>query len=130
MRTGRPYGIASLFVAAGLALAGCQTAASGSEAEEAIAAAASVEATRTAGRRRCTLTEEAVERLRLETAPVTGGDGGSSDALRRGGLRRGRRDLGVRRARTGVYQRAAITIDSIDGDTSGSETAPSPAPRS
>ena len=59
MRTGRSYGIASLFVAAGLALAGCQTAASGSEAEEAIAAAASVETDADGGPLELTLTEEA-----------------------------------------------------------------------
>ena len=75
MKTARSYGIASLFMAAGLGLAGCQTTASGSEAEDAIAAAASVETDANGGPGTLTVTEEAVERLRLETSPVQGSVG-------------------------------------------------------
>jgi hypothetical protein len=76
MKTVRSYGIASLFVAAGLGLAGCQTASAGSDAEEAIAAAASVEPDPDGGPARLTLTSNAIERLRLETSPVADGGGG------------------------------------------------------
>jgi Cu/Ag efflux pump CusA len=126
MRTARSYGIASLFVAAGLGLAGCQTAASGSEAEEAIAAAASVEEDPDGGPARLSLTDEALDRLRLETSPVqdSGGetvvpyaaviydaDGGTWTFVE---------------LEPGVYQRQAITIATVDGDTVRLSAGPTP----
>jgi len=116
MRTPRSYGIAALFMAAGLGLAGCQTAASGAEAEEAIAAAASVETDPAGGPARLWLAEDALDRLRLETAPVQvagaelvvpysaviyDADGGTWTFVE---------------LEPGVYQRHAITITSVDGN--------------
>jgi hypothetical protein len=126
MRTGRSYGIASLFMAAGLGLAGCQAAASGSEAEEAIAAAASVETDASGGPSTLTVTEEALERLRLETSPVQGSAG----------------DLVVPYAAViydadgatwtfvelepGVFKREPITIVSVDGENVRLSAGPAP----
>jgi Cu/Ag efflux pump CusA len=69
MRTGRPYGIAGLCAAAGLALTGCQTLASGAESEGANPPA-TVEIDPGGGPATLTLTEEAVGRLGIETAAV------------------------------------------------------------
>ena len=126
MKTARSSGIASLFMAAGLGLAGCQTSASGSEAEEAIAAAASVETDASGGPAKLTLTDEALDRLRLETSPVQGSggemvvpyaaviydaDGGTWTFVE---LERG------------VYQRQAITIATVDGETVRLSAGPPP----
>jgi hypothetical protein len=104
-------------MAAGLGLAGCQTAASGSEAQDAINAAASVETDAAGGPSTLTLTAESAERLGIETAAVEGEAGnlaipyaavvydaeGATWAFVEVG------DL--------TYQREAITITSIDGDS-------------
>jgi hypothetical protein len=118
MRSARSYGIASLFIGAGLGLAGCQASASGSEAEEAIAAAASVETDAAGGPARLTISEEALERLRLETSPVQDGGGGllsvpySAVIYDADGATWTFVDLG-----DGVFQRQAITIASVAADT-------------
>ena len=70
MRTARSVVTAPLFLAAGLGLAGCQTASGAETAEEAIRAAASVETDAAGGPSRLTLSEDAIERLRLLTSPV------------------------------------------------------------
>ncbi len=126
MRMGRPYGIASLFAVAGLVLAGCQTAAAGSEAEEAIAAAASVEPDPDGGPSRLTLTEESVERLGVETAPVSGTAGNlavpyAAVVYDADGATWTFVELEPR-----VYQRESITIDSIDGDEVRLTSGPDP----
>ena len=126
MRMGRPYGIASLFAVAGLALAGCQTAAAGSEAEEAIAAAASVEPDPDGGPSRLTLSEESVERLGVETAPVSGTAGNltvpyAAVVYDADGATWTFVELEPR-----VYQRESITIDSIDGDEVRLTSGPDP----
>jgi hypothetical protein len=126
MRTARSWGIAPLAVAVGLGLAGCQAPASGSEEEDAIAAAASVEADANGGPARLTVTEKALERLRLETSPVEGvGD-----------------ELVVPYAaiiydaegatwtfvelEPGVFQRQSVTILSVDGDNVLLSAGPAP----
>ncbi|MDP9391943.1 MAG: efflux RND transporter permease subunit [Actinomycetota bacterium] len=126
MRTTRSYGTAALFMAAGLGLAGCSAAASGAEAEDAIAAAASVETDAAGGPARLTLSEEALERLRLETALVqTAGaelsvpysaviydaDGGTWTFVE---------------LEPGVYQRAPVTIVSVDGELVRLSAGPPP----
>jgi hypothetical protein len=116
MRTARPYGMATLFVAAALGLAGCQSEAAGSEAAEAIAAAASVEESSDGEPALLHLTDESIQRLGLETTEVTGASG----------------DLGIPYAAVvydadgetwafvelepGTYQRAPVTITSVEGD--------------
>jgi hypothetical protein len=126
MNRPRSYGIASLFMAAALGLAGCQTSASGSEAEDAIAAAASVEADPGGGPARLTLTPEAVERLRLETTPVQGSAGAlvvpyAAVIYDADGAAWTFVELAE-----GSYQRQAITIASIDGDTVVLSSGPPP----
>jgi hypothetical protein len=117
MRTGRPYGIVSLFAAAaGLALAGCQTAASGSEAEEAIAAAASVEEDPDGGPSRVSLTEDSVERLGVETAAVSGTAGDLAVPYAAVVYDADGGTWAFVEVEPRVYQRAEITISSIDGD--------------
>ena len=126
MRTDRSYGIAALFVAAGLGLAGCQTAAAGSAAEEAIAAAASVETDPAGGPARLTLTQDALQRLRLETTPVQAAgaelvvpysaivydaDGATWTFVQ---------------LEPGVYQRQAVTIVSVDGELVRLSAGPPP----
>jgi Cu/Ag efflux pump CusA len=126
MRIGRIHGIASLFAAAGLALTGCQTAASGSEAEDAINAAASVEEAPGGGPSRLTLAEASVERLGVVTGPVTGDPGNLAipysavvyDA--EGGT------WTFVEVDTRVYQRAEITISSIEGDQVRLSAGPEP----
>jgi hypothetical protein len=122
----RRFGIASLVMAAGLAVTGCQTAESGSEADEAIAAAASVEEASDGGPATLTLAEASVDRLGIETAPVTGNPGGLAmpyaavvyDA--EGGT------WTFIEVEPGVYRRAEIRIESIDGDEARLSDGPDP----
>ncbi len=123
MRIGRPLRIAPLFVA-GLALAGCQTAASGSEAEEAIAAAASVDAPADGGPAQLTLTEGSVERLGIETAPVTGEDGDLSIPYAAVVYDADGGTWAFVELEPGVYERAELTIESIDGDQARASVGP------
>ena len=116
MKRTRSYGIASLFVAAGLGLAGCQTEASGSEAAEAIAAAASVETAEDGGPARLTLTEDSVERLRLETAPVETSRDGLAIPYAAVVYDAEGATWAFVELEDGVYQRHAITISSVEGD--------------
>jgi Cu/Ag efflux pump CusA len=122
MRTGRSYGIASLFITAGLGLAGCQTVA-GAESDPADAPA-SVETAADGGPSRLTLIDEAVQRLGIATAPVEGqagalsipyaavvydADGGTWTFVQDG---------------SGVYHRAPIAITTVDGDRAVLSTGP------
>jgi hypothetical protein len=117
MRTARSFGIAPLFLAAGLGLAGCQTSAAGSEAEEAIAAAASVETDADGGPSTLTLTDEALERLRLETSPVQGRAGALVVPYAAVIYDAEGDTWAFVELESGTYQRAPITIVSVDGDT-------------
>jgi hypothetical protein len=126
MSISRRYGIASVFAAAGLALTGCQTAASGSAADEAIARAASVEEAPDGGPSRLTLTEQSAERLGVQTAPVAGKAGDL--AIPYSAL--------VYDAEGGtwtfveveplVYQRTLVAVTSIDGDEVRLSEGPEP----
>jgi len=124
MGTGRSYGIASLF-AAGLALAGCETVAAGADNGPGNAPAA-VETAADGGPSRLTLTEEAVRRLDLRTAPVEGRPGDltiphAAVVYDADGLSWAFVELEPR-----VYQRAPITISSIDGDRARLSDGPGP----
>ena len=116
MRTARSYGIASLFMAAAAGLAGCQAAASGSEAEEAIAAAASVETDPAGGPARLTITAEALERLRLETSPVQDAGGGLVVPYAAVIYDADGATWTFVELEDGVYQRHPITIASVEGE--------------
>ena len=126
MRTTRTWGIAPLVVAAGLGLTGCQTAASGSEAAEAIAAAASVEEDPDGGPATLTLTGAALERLRLETSPVEGSAGALVVPYAAVIYDADGATWAFVELEPGVYQRHAITITSIDGATVGLSAGPPP----
>jgi hypothetical protein len=126
MRTARTWGIAPLVVAAGLGLTGCQTSASGSEAEDAIAAAASVEADPDGGPATLTLTSEALERLRLETTPVQGSAGALVVPYAAVIYDAAGATWTFVELEEGSYQREPITIASVDGDTVVLSSGPPP----
>ena len=125
MRIGRPTRIVPLFLA-GLALAGCQTAASGSEAADAIAAAASVDAPADGGPAQLTLTEGSVERLGIETAPVTGDAGALSMPYAAVVYDADGGTWAFVELEPGVYERAEVAIESIDGDEAQLSDGPEP----
>jgi hypothetical protein len=129
MRTARSCWIASALLTAGLGLTACQTEASGAEAEEAIAAAASVEPAADGGPSRLFLTEESVLRLGLETSPVEGVPGAltvpyAAVVYDADGLSWVFVEVEDR-----VYQRAPITIGTIQGDVVGLTDGPEPGRR-
>ena len=126
MRTSRRYGIASLFVAAGLGLAGCQTEAAGAEAAEAIAAAATVEPAADGGPSRLILTEESVTRLGVETAPVEGVPGNLTVPYAAVVYDAEGATWTFVELEPGVYQRAAITITAVEGDRVRLSDGPEP----
>jgi hypothetical protein len=126
MNRARPYGIASLFMAAALGLAGCQTSASGSEAEDAIAAAASVEEDPGGGPSKLTLTPEALERLRLETTPVQGSAGALVVPYAAVIYDADGATWTFVELEEGSFQREAITIVSVDGDNVVLSSGPQP----
>ena len=126
MTMGRPYGIASLLAAAGLALAGCQTSASGSEAEEAIAAAASVEESSDGEPALVHLTEESVARLGVETTEVTGEAGDLAIPYAAVVYDAGGDTWTFVELEPGTYQRASITIRPVDGDDVRLSDGPEP----
>jgi Cu/Ag efflux pump CusA len=126
MRTARSFGIGPLVVAAGLGLAGCQTPAAGSEAEDAIAAAASVETDANGGPSTLTLTDEALERLRLETSPVEGSAGNLVVPYAAVIYDAEGDSWTFVELESGVYRRAPITITSVDGDTVRLSAGPEP----
>jgi hypothetical protein len=115
MRTARPWGIASLFMAAGLALAGCQTVATGAETDPANAPAV-VEEAGDGEPARLTLTSEAVERLRLETAQVQQGAGGLTIPYSAVVYDADGATWTFVEVEERVYQRESIAIASINGD--------------
>ena len=124
MRTARPYGIASLFVAAALGLAGCQSEASG--AEEAIAAAASVEESDDGGPAVLHLTDESVRRLGVETSEVTGVSGDLRIPYAAVVYDADGNTWAFVELEPGTYQRASITITSVEGDDVGLSDGPDP----
>jgi hypothetical protein len=126
MNRARSYGIASLFMAGALGLAGCQTSASGSEAEDAIAAAASVEEDPGGGPATLTLTPEALDRLRLETTPVQGSEGALVVPYAAVIYDADGATWTFVELEEGTYQRQAITIASVDGDTVVLSSGPPP----
>jgi hypothetical protein len=124
---GHSYGIASLFMAAGLGLAGCQTAASGAEsAEEAIAAAASVETDPNGGPAKLTVSAEALERLRLETTQVQGSPGALTMPYSAVIYDAEGATWAFVELEPGVFQRESITISSVDGDSVRLSDGPEP----
>jgi Cu/Ag efflux pump CusA len=114
MRTARPCGIAALFVAGSLGLAGCQSVAG---ADEEPAAPASVEADPAGGPARLTLTEDAVTRIGLETVPVAGQAGALEIPYAAVVYEAEGGTWTFVELEPGVYRRAPITIASVDDDT-------------
>jgi Cu/Ag efflux pump CusA len=115
----RRYGIAFLSAAAALGLAGCQTSASGavSAEEEAIAAAATVEEDPEGGPSKLTLTEDSALRLGVETAPVEGSAGALTIPYAAVVYDAEGDSWAFVQEEERVYRRAAIAIESVDGDT-------------
>jgi Cu/Ag efflux pump CusA len=124
MRTVRPWGIASLFVAGSLCLAGCQSVAGAGE--DSAGAPASVQIDPAGGPARLTLIEDAIRRIGLQTAPVGGeagalvipyaavvydADGGTWTFVQ---------------LEPGAYQRSPIAIARVDGDTAVLTAGPQP----
>jgi hypothetical protein len=126
MRTARSYGIASALLAAGLGLTACETEASGAEAEEAIAAAASVEPAADGGPSRLILTEESVLRLGLETSPVEGASGDLRVPYAAVVYDADGFSWAFVEVEDRVYQRAPITIATIQGDVVQLTDGPEP----
>jgi Cu/Ag efflux pump CusA len=126
MRIARPLGIGALALIAGLGTAGCQSEASG--AEEAIAAAASVEEAPDGGPALLSLTPDSVTRLGLETAPVESGPGGSLTIPYAAVVYDAEGDTWafVEQEEPGTYQRAPITITDVEGDTVRLSEGPEP----
>ena len=125
MRIARPLGAAALALAVGLSLAGCQTSAT-AQAEDAIAAAATVEPAPDGGPALLHLTEESVLRLGLETAPVEGS--GSELTMPYAAViydAEGSSWAFVE-LEPGTYQRAPITITEVEGDTVRLSEGPEP----
>jgi hypothetical protein len=120
----RNWGIASLVLAGGLALTACQSSATGAEPEEAIAAAASVEPSPDGGPARLHLTEESVLRLGLETEPVSGSPGALTVPYAAVVYDASGGSWVFVEAEDRVYQRAPITISSINGDQVGLTDGP------
>ena len=125
MRTGRPYGIASLFVAAGLALAGCQTSAVGTEGSV-TDAPARVEPAADGGPAQLILIEEAVLRLGITTESVAGSDSDLSMPYSAVVYDAEGATWAFVELEPGVYQRESATISSIDGDRAGLSDGPEP----
>ena len=114
MRTARPSGIAALFVAGSLGLAGCQSVAG---ADEEPAAPASVAADPAGGPARLTLTEDAVTRIGLETVPVAGQAGALEIPYAAVVYEADGGTWTFVELEPGVYRRAPITIATVDDDT-------------
>ncbi len=114
MRIARRYGIASLFLAAGLGLAGCQTSAAGSEGAVANSPA-TVELAEDGGPATLRVAQEAVERLGIDTAPVGGSSGSLSIPYAAVVYDADGQSWTFVELEPGVYQRAPITITSVDG---------------
>jgi Cu/Ag efflux pump CusA len=124
MRTGRSYGIASLFMAAGLGLAGCQTVA-GAEIDPADAPA-SVETAADGGPSRLTLIDEAVQRLGIQTVPVEGRPGALSIPYAAVVYDADGATWTFVEEEPGAYHRAPIAIATVDGDRAVLSTGPEP----
>ena len=124
MRIARPIGIGALALGAALGLTGCQMPASAEE--DAGPPAATVEAGDDGEPARLLLSEEAVGRLGVETAPVEGEAGDLTipyaavvyDA--EGGT------WTFIELESRVYQRAPIEISSVDGDEARLSDGPEP----
>ena len=125
MRIGRRYGIASLFMAGGLALAGCQTVSANAEADAANAPA-SVETAADGGPSRLTLVEDAAQRLGLETAPVEARPNGLSIPYAAVVYDADGAAWTFVELEPRVYERAPITISGIEGDRATLSSGPAP----
>ena len=125
MTTARTRGVAALSLAAGAALAGCQAAAEGTEAESGEAPAVVQEAP-DGGPPRLVLTEQATQRLGLQTSAVTGAPGDLTVPY----------SAVIYDAEGGawvfveleprVYQRAPLSVTAIEGDVVRLGAGPEP----
>jgi hypothetical protein len=128
MRIARRYGIASLCVAAGLGLAGCQAPAAGSQGSV-TDSPATVEPGAEGEPATLRVAEEAIERLRLETSPVEGRSGELTAPYAAVVYDAEGETWAFVELEPGVYRRAAITVTSIDGDQAKLSEGPAPGTR-
>jgi hypothetical protein len=124
MRTARSYGIASLFLAAAGGLAGCQTVA-GAEVDPADSPA-SVETAADGGPATLTLVEDAERRLAIETASVGGKPGAASVPYAAIVYDADGATWTFVELEPRVYQRAPVTVSSVDGDEAVLSAGPPP----
>ncbi len=125
MRIARAFGIGSLALATGLGVAGCQTSASAG-AEEAIAAAASVEESPDGGPAVLHLTEESLLRLGLETGTVQRSRGGLTMPYAAVVYDAEGESWAFVELEPGTYQRQPIAITEVEGDTVRLSEGPEP----
>jgi Cu/Ag efflux pump CusA len=124
MRFARPIGTAALALSVGLGLTACQTAASAED--DAGARAATVEADDGGGPARLHLTEEAATRLAVETAAVEGEAGALAVPYAAVVYDADGGTWAFVEVEPRVYQRAPITITSVEGDLVRLSDGPDP----
>jgi hypothetical protein len=120
----RSYGTAALVVAAGFGLTACQSVAQ--SAEEVAGPPATVEPAADGGPATLTLTEKAVARLGITTAPVQAGGGGVTIPHAAVVYDADGAAWTFVRSRPGTYERAPITIVSVEGDRAQLSSGPPP----
>jgi len=125
MRTARARGYAGLFLVAGAALAGCSAAAEGAESDTGNAPAV-VEEQADGSPAHLVLTEEATERLGLETEPVGGAAGALTVPYAAVVYDADGSSWAFVELEPRVYQRAPLTITSIEGDLVQLSDGPAP----
>jgi hypothetical protein len=124
MTSTRAAGVGSLWVATGLVLAGC--AAAGGTVTEAGDPPAVVEAAPDGGPSHLRLTEEAAQRLGVETAPVEGDPAALTIPHAAVVYDAGGASWAFVEIEPRVYQRAPITITAIEGDIVQLAAGPAP----
>ncbi|MFL6097285.1 MAG: hypothetical protein ACJ71Y_17680 [Blastococcus sp.] len=124
MRTARSYGIATLLLATGPVVAGCQTVATAEM--DSADAPASVETAADGGPAQLTLIDEAVQRLGIQTAPVEGAAGVLSIPYAAVVYDADGATWTFVQKEDGVYQREPVTVTAVTGDRAELGAGPAP----